>query len=113
MAELLGNVTPTNADFIGKAITPLLSAELYPSVMDALSEQVNALKIDRVATSFKPRQVTYEQATGKVFVTGELTTQGPNAKADGNRRAILRGRRRRSIGSRRLAQRHARTRRSH
>ena len=50
--------------------------------MDALSEQVNALKIDRVATSFKPRQVTYEQATGKVFVTGELTTQRPNAKAE-------------------------------
>jgi conjugal transfer pilus assembly protein TraE len=82
LAELLGNVTPTNADFIGKAITPLLSAELYRSVMDALSEQVNALKIDRVATSFKPRQVAYEQETGKVFVTGELTTQGPNARAE-------------------------------
>jgi hypothetical protein len=50
--------------------------------MDALPEQVNALKIDRVATSFKPSQVTYEQETGKVFVTGELTTQGPNAKAE-------------------------------
>ena len=82
LAELLGNVTPTNADFIGKAITPLLSAELYRSVMDALSEQVNALKIDRVATSFKPRLVTYEQEAGTVFVTGELTTQGPNAKAE-------------------------------
>jgi conjugal transfer pilus assembly protein TraE len=46
LAELLGNVTPTNADFIGKAIAPLLSTELYRSVMDALSEQVNALKID-------------------------------------------------------------------
>lgn len=82
LAELLGNVTPATAEFISKALAPLLSTDIYRAVMDALSEQINALKMDRVATSFKPRQVSYEQETDKVFVSGELTAQGPNAKAE-------------------------------
>lgn len=82
LAELLGNVTPATADFIRGALGPLLSAEIYRSVMDALAEQINALKMDRVALSFKPRQVFYEKATDKVFVTGELQSQGPNARPD-------------------------------
>lgn len=82
LAELLGNVTPATSEFISNAIAPLLSTTIYRSVMDALSEQINAIKMDRVATSFKPRQVTYEQETDKVFVSGELTTQGPNSKAE-------------------------------
>jgi conjugal transfer pilus assembly protein TraE len=59
LAELLGNVTPANSEFLA-----------------------NAIKMDRVATSFKPRQVAYEQGNGKVFVTGELSTLGPNAKSE-------------------------------
>jgi conjugal transfer pilus assembly protein TraE len=82
LAELLGNVTPANADFIRDALGPLLSADIYRSVMDALSEQINALKMDRVALSFKPRQVFYEKATDTVFVTGELASQGPHARPD-------------------------------
>lgn len=82
LAELLGNVTPANADFIRGALGPLLSAELYRPVMDALAEQINALRLDRVALSFKPRQVFYEKATDSVFVTGELLSQGPNARPD-------------------------------
>jgi conjugal transfer pilus assembly protein TraE len=82
LAELLGNVTPATAEFIQSAVGPLLSAEIYRPVMDAMSEQINALKMDRVAISFKPREVTYEKETDKVFVTGELSSQGPNAKPD-------------------------------
>lgn len=82
LAELLGNVTPATSEFIANALAPLLSTEIYRSVMDAMSEQISAIKMDRVATSFKPRQVSYERETDKVFVTGELTTQGPNSKAE-------------------------------
>jgi conjugal transfer pilus assembly protein TraE len=82
LAELLGNVTPANAEFIRNALEPLLSAGIYRSVMDALAEQINALRMERVALSFRPRQVFYEQDTGKVFVSGELASQGPNAKPD-------------------------------
>jgi conjugal transfer pilus assembly protein TraE len=82
LAELLGNVTPATAEFITKALAPLLSTDIYRAVMDAMSEQINALKMDRIATSFKPREVSYEKETDKVFVSGELTTQGPNSKAE-------------------------------
>jgi conjugal transfer pilus assembly protein TraE len=82
LAELLGNVTPATSEFIANALAPLLSTEIYRSVMDAMSEQISAIKMDHVATSFKPRQVSYEKETDKVFVTGELTTQGPNSKAE-------------------------------
>jgi len=82
LAELLGNVTPATAEFIQSAIGPLLSADIYRSVMDAMSEQINALKMDRIAISFKPRQVFYEKDSDKIFVTGELSSQGPNSKPD-------------------------------
>lgn len=82
LAELLGNVTPAAAEFIRSAIGPLLSADIYRSVMDAMAEQINALKMDRIAISFKPRQVFYEKDSDKVFVTGELSSQGPNSKPD-------------------------------
>jgi len=82
LAELLGNVTPATAEFIRNAIGPLLSADIYRSVMDAMAEQINALKMDRIAISFKPRQVFYEKESDKVFVSGELSSQGPNSKPD-------------------------------
>jgi conjugal transfer pilus assembly protein TraE len=86
LAELLGNVTPATAEFIRSAIGPLLSADIYRSVMDAMAEQISALKMDRIAISFKPRQVFYEKESDKVFVTGELSSQGPNSKPDVRKR---------------------------
>lgn len=79
LAELLGNVTPANGDFIEKNVGPLLAPEIYRDVTEALSEQIRALKVDRVAVSFKPKQVFYEVETDKVFVTGDHVTQGPNS----------------------------------
>jgi len=79
LAELMGNVTPANGEFIEKSIGPLLSPGIYREVSEALAEQIRALKIDRVAISFKPKQVLYEKETDKVFVTGDHVTQGPNS----------------------------------
>jgi conjugal transfer pilus assembly protein TraE len=38
--------------------------------------------MDRVAISFTPRHVDYEAETNKVFVSGELKSQGPSSKPD-------------------------------
>jgi conjugal transfer pilus assembly protein TraE len=38
--------------------------------------------MDRVAISFTPRHVVYEAETNKVFVSGELKSQGPSSKPD-------------------------------
>ncbi|QPK64071.1 TraE protein [Methylomonas sp. LL1] len=82
LAELLGNTTPANADFLKTAVEPLLAPDIYRSVLDAMSDQIKAIKMDRVAISFTPRHVDYEAETNKVFVSGELKSQGPSSKPD-------------------------------
>lgn len=82
LAELLGNTTPANAEFLKLAIEPLLAPEIYRSVLDAMSDQIKAIKMDRVAISFIPRHVDYEPETNKVFVNGEMKSQGPSSKPD-------------------------------
>lgn len=82
LAELLGNTTPANADFLKVAIEPLLAPDIYRSVLDAMTDQIKAIKMDRVAISFTPRHVDYEAETNKVFVSGELKSQGPSSKPD-------------------------------
>jgi conjugal transfer pilus assembly protein TraE len=82
LAELIGNVTPANAEFIQSSLGPLLASDIYRTVMEALAEQIHALKADRVTISFKPRQVFYEKETDTVFVTGDHVSQGPNSHPD-------------------------------
>jgi len=82
LAELLGNTTPANADFLKTAIEPLLAPVIYRTVLDAMTDQIRAIKMDRVAISFTPRHVAYETETNKIFVSGELKSQGPSYKPD-------------------------------
>ena len=82
LAELLGNTTPANADFLKTAIEPLLAPDIYRTVLDAMTDQIKAIKMDRVAISFTPRHVIYEAESNKVFVSGELKSQGPSSKPD-------------------------------
>ena len=49
---------------------------------DALSEQIQDLKADRISVSFRPHQVFYEKETDKVFVSGDHVSQGPNSHPD-------------------------------
>jgi hypothetical protein len=67
-----------HADFLKTAIEPLLAPEIYRTVLDAMTDQIKAIKMDRVAISFTPRHVAYETETNKVFVSGELKSQGPS-----------------------------------
>lgn len=86
LAELLGNVTPATADFLKEAIEPILAPSIYRTVLDAMAEHIKAIQMDRVTISFRPRQVLFEEETNKVFVSGELTSQGPNSHPDVRRR---------------------------
>ena len=70
LAQLLGNVTPANVDFIYDRLAPLLDPKIYHRVMDSLDANARTLKEQRIAIRFEPRRVTYEKSTGKVFVTG-------------------------------------------
>lgn len=77
LADLLGNVTPASVDFVKRLVGPMLAPSVYQDVMNALSRQAEQIKLDRVTTSFEPREVIYEPKTNKVFVSGNSITAGP------------------------------------
>jgi conjugal transfer pilus assembly protein TraE len=80
VAELIGNVTPENIDFIKASLAPMLAASIYREVLDEIVRQAEEIKRERVSLSFQPAEVMYEKETDKVFVTGRLKTQGPGSK---------------------------------
>ena len=87
LAQLLGNVTPGNADIVKKAIEPLLSPAIYRDTVRVLAEQVERIKRDRVSLRFEPREVKYEASTGKVFVEGFSVVSGTAGRDERNPRA--------------------------
>jgi conjugal transfer pilus assembly protein TraE len=76
LSELLGNVTPTNVDFVIERIKPLLSPAIYNDVVRNAQEQALFLKEDRISQTFEPRGVEFEKSTGKVFVHGYFYVTG-------------------------------------
>jgi conjugal transfer pilus assembly protein TraE len=80
VAELLGNVSPTSAEFIQKAVDPLLAPVLRRPVLDVMAAQVHEIQRERVSMSFSVRAIAYDPPTDRVFVTGIQTTSGPGGK---------------------------------
>ncbi len=80
VAELLGNVSPSSAEFIQKAVDPLLAPALRRPVLEVMAEQVREIQRERVSMSFNVRAIAYDPPTDKVFVTGIQTTSGPGGK---------------------------------
>jgi len=80
VAELLGNVSPSSAEFIQRAVDPLLAPALRRPVLEVMAEQVREIQRERVSMSFNVRAIAYDPPTDKVFVTGIQTTSGPGGK---------------------------------
>ena len=76
----MGNLTPTTLGYTVENLKPLLSSRIYGDVVAAMSRQAEAFKQDRITISFEPREVSYEQETGKAFVTGVAEERGVGAK---------------------------------
>ena len=90
-AQLLGNVTPGNADLILPALGPLLAPALYQSVRDAVAEQLALFTREQLTTRYEPRQVQYDPASDTVTISGILTTSGASSVAQrGERTYALR-----------------------
>lgn len=86
VAQLIGNVTPANADFVAEVIEPLLHPRIYKSVRENLAFQIESLKMERVSLSFSPRRVAYEPSTDRVYVSGQLTSSGLGGAQEKNNR---------------------------
>lgn len=80
VAQLSGNITPGNADFVKKSLGNLLSPSAYRAIEKTLSDQIVDIKRDSLTVSFQPRQVTHEPKTDKIFVTGDFSSQGVSGK---------------------------------
>jgi conjugal transfer pilus assembly protein TraE len=86
LATLMGNVKPTNADFVKTAIEPLLDARIYQQTIELLDTQIQLIRRDRVSLEFEPQDVYYEKATNKVFIYGQSVLRGPTGKDTRERR---------------------------
>lgn len=80
VAELLGNVTPGNADFIAESVGGILAPDAYRAMKSELAQQIKDIKDDSITVSFEPRQTIYEAQTDKVFVYGQFESVGPTGK---------------------------------
>ncbi|MBX2808172.1 MAG: type IV conjugative transfer system protein TraE [Cellvibrionaceae bacterium] len=76
LAQMTGNITPANVDFLKDRLKPLLSPAIYSDVIDALELQTLNIKNDRVTMRFEPRFVEYEKESDKVFVYGYSFVKG-------------------------------------
>ena len=75
LAQLLGNVSPGNVNFVGEQLKPLLSPKIYHETLDAIQAGAQQLVDDRVTVRFEPLRVIYEKTTGMVFVYGNSYTR--------------------------------------
>ena len=70
IAQLVGNVQPETAEFVGERLKPILSPAIYQSTLDAVHANAQMLRDDRISIRFEPREVIYEKSSNKVFVNG-------------------------------------------
>ena len=74
ISELLGNASDTNIEFIKKALVHYFSPDIYVALKLQMDKEVSLMLESKYRLSFQPLQVSYEPATHKYFVTGNLHT---------------------------------------
>lgn len=74
VANLIGNVTPSNVGLVRNSLEPILGPEVYRVIMTELDDESRLMRQENLSTSFRMSGVTVERRT--VAVTGTLTTWG-------------------------------------
>lgn len=82
LAQLTGNITPGNVDFLKDRLKPLLAPSIYNEVIDLVEIQAQSIKDDRISYRFEPREVAFEEKTNKVFVYGYSFVKGADNKEE-------------------------------
>jgi conjugal transfer pilus assembly protein TraE len=76
-ATLVGNITPSNVDFITKTLSTFLAPEIYTQVkpkLIALSQDAIFRESGGASVYTPGPGLEYEPETSKVFVSGTMTT---------------------------------------
>ncbi|MGH8159240.1 MAG: TraE/TraK family type IV conjugative transfer system protein [Rhodanobacter sp.] len=74
VATLLGNVTPSSADFASGVLGKLLAPDIYQQVMDDMAKQVTKIKVDQLTLTFAPSDVKFDSNRNIAYVSGWLAT---------------------------------------
>lgn len=78
VAELVGNLTPGNAEFVAESMGRLFSSADAAQVRSSILSQGRKLRENGVVMFFKANSITYEPDTGNLYVTGDQREVSPN-----------------------------------
>ena len=81
-ADLIGNVSPENVDFVMSSLKEILSPALYIEVSASLKEQTLTIQNEELATQFSITGVEYVKSLDRVYVSGKHSTKGPYGDPD-------------------------------
>lgn len=82
LAGLLGNITPTSAEFLKDSVSKHLSPRMYSPIREAIEQQVKLIQEEQITTSFTPTMGRYEADIDRVIVTGEVISRGRRGGAE-------------------------------
>jgi conjugal transfer pilus assembly protein TraE len=81
--QLIGNVSPGNAEFVKEQFSGLLASDVRIGVMDQITRDLTDLKSENVSSIFEIESVMYEPDSDKVFVTGKNKLKSTSGGIDG------------------------------
>ena len=79
-ANMLGNVTPRNVDFIQEALQHYLAPTAYQEMTQALYLQAKSIKNGNMTLSFAAHEVSFDETEDRVQVKGQIILRGANGK---------------------------------
>ena len=77
VAEMVGNLTPQQADFVATSVSKLFEPSQSMTVRNAIVSQGAAEEAGNVVTFFQAKQTIWQPATSTVFVYGKQRTMSP------------------------------------
>ena len=78
LSSLLGNITPSDAEFVKGSVMSFIAPDIYQSVSESIESQLNDIVEDEVSISFLPQTTIFEDDI--VFITGQGKMTGPTGQ---------------------------------
>jgi conjugal transfer pilus assembly protein TraE len=74
IAELIGNVTPTSADFVTNNLASIMTPDAYKAGVEKITEAVDKIKANQLVLKFDPTTLKVDEPKKVVYVNGWLIT---------------------------------------
>lgn len=83
LAEMIGNITPANADFTIASIHRLFSASIYVATERQIDEYASDERKTGIVSFYHAHEIRWQPATKTVFVTGDMVTTTADGSTSG------------------------------